>query len=49
MTVKKARVHKKCIKNPTTNYPKDTHAEFCARCKAYNGVCPAADSRKCNL
>lgn len=31
----------KPIKNPTTNYPKDGHKEFCGRCMAYNGGCPA--------
>lgn len=36
----KARVHKKRTKNPTTNYPKDTHKEFCVRCHRYNDGCP---------
>lgn len=28
---------KKKQKNPTTNYPKDSHAQFCKRCKRRNG------------
>lgn len=28
----------KPVKNPTTNYPKDSHKEFCKRCLAHNGV-----------
>lgn len=45
----------KPVKNPTTNYPKDTHREFCGRClnRYNNGVCPANGkhfpSNKCDL
>lgn len=43
----------KPIKNRTTNYPKDGHKAFCARCRAYNGGCPmtgkSAPSRSCSL
>ena len=32
--------HKR-VKNPTTNYAKDTHKAFCERCtKFHNGICP---------
>jgi len=40
--------HKR-VKNPTTNYPMDSHKEFCKRCKAYNGGCPSANPKDCNL
>ena len=31
----------KPIKNPTCNYPKSTHKEFCLRCLVHNnGRCP---------
>ena len=41
-------------KNPTTNYPKDSHKEFCKRCLAFHGGrCPdtesGAISKVCNL
>lgn len=40
-------------KNPTTNYPKDSHKEFCKRCLRYNdGFCPKtghAPSGSCDL
>lgn len=33
--------YRKLIKNPTTNYPMDTHKAFCKRCKKINGdICP---------
>lgn len=33
--------YRKPVKNPTTNYPMDTHKAFCKRCKAINGnICP---------
>lgn len=39
--------------NATTNYPKDSHKEFCKRCMSYNGGCPITrskrPSRKCSL
>lgn len=39
--------------NATTNYPKDSHKEFCKRCMSYNGGCPVTrskrPSRKCSL
>lgn len=44
--------HKR-VKNPTTNYGKDTHKQFCKRCLAFNGCCPETgsvkESNKCNL
>lgn len=31
----------KPVKNPTTNYPMDSHKAFCKRCLGYNGgICP---------
>ena len=30
----------KPVKNPTTNFPKDTHKDFCVRCFRHNGGCP---------
>lgn len=30
----------KPVKNPTTNFPKDTHKEFCKRCFLFNKGCP---------
>lgn len=30
----------KPVKNPTTNFPKDTHKDFCKRCFKHNGGCP---------
>lgn len=42
----------KPVKNPTTNYPKDSHKEFCKRCLAHNGVCPRTNgkpSKACDL
>ena len=39
--------------NATTNYPKDSHKEFCKRCMSYHGGCPVTrskrPSRKCSL
>lgn len=42
--------------NPTTNYPKSSHKEFCQRCYNYHGkTCPVtksvvrADKDECNL
>lgn len=39
--------------NATTNYPKDSHKEFCKLCMSYNGGCPVTrskrPSRKCSL
>ena len=43
----------KPIKNPTTNYGKDTHKAFCDRCMKYNGLCPDTETMRkssaCNL
>lgn len=34
----------KPVKNPTTNYPMDSHKAFCKRCLGYNhGICPKTD------
>lgn len=33
--------YKKPVKNPTTNFAKDSHKEFCKRCLDHNGGCPA--------
>lgn len=33
-------------KNPTTNYAKDTHKEFCKRCFKHNCGCPVT-KRQC--
>lgn len=35
--------------NFTTNYPKDTHKEFCKRCMAHNKGCPITRSKKPSL
>ena len=44
--------HKK-QRNPTTNYAKDTHKQFCKRCMVYNGFCPDTGTLRksfaCNL
>ena len=44
---------RKTLRNPTTNYAKDTHKSFCDRCIKHNGFCPdTGDTRKsfaCNL
>lgn len=43
--------HKPVI-NPTTNYPMDSHNEFCKRCMAYNGRCPITGgkpSKHCDI
>lgn len=43
------------IKVNTTNYPKDSHAAFCKRCKEryHGGVCPVTNTKevakKCSL
>ena len=37
----------KPIRNPTTNYAKDTHKDFCNRCiKFHNGVCPDTETTR---
>lgn len=39
-------------KNPTTNYPMDSHKEFCKRCMTYNGRCPITGgkpSKHCDI
>lgn len=39
----------KPVVNPTTNYPMDSHKEFCKRClKIHEGKCPATKSGKLN-
>ena len=39
----------KPVKNPTTNYPKDSHKAFCKRCLGYNGgICPG-NFKTCDL
>lgn len=35
---------KKTTKNPTTNYPFDTHKAFCKRCLKQHGKCPVTKS-----
>lgn len=44
--------HKR-VKNPTTNYPMDTHKDFCKRCLKINGLCPMTNSmaphKGCNV
>lgn len=44
---------KKTSKNPTTNYPLDTHKAFCKRCQKQHGKCPitksGAVSQECSL
>lgn len=37
--------HTRRKKNPTTNYPKDSHKEFCKRCYEYNKGCPDMNSK----
>ena len=43
----------KPVKNPTTNYPMDSHKEFCKRCVKIHNCCPATPYGKlspdCNL
>ena len=45
--------NQKTAKNPTTNYPMDSHKAFCKRCKTYNGCCPitgtAQESKRCDI
>lgn len=42
---------KKTVKerNKTTNYPKDSHGEFCKRCTALHGGCPRGSKHGCDL
>jgi hypothetical protein len=42
---------KKIIKerNKTTNYPKDSHGEFCKRCFAEHKGCPRGTKHGCDL
>lgn len=42
---------KKIIKerNETTNYPKDSHGEFCKRCFAKHKGCPRGTKHGCDL
>lgn len=52
--MKKTDDIKKSKKNPTHNYPMDSHKDFCKRCKKFHGDrCPAtksgAVSKDCNL
>lgn len=41
------------MKNPTVNYPRDSHAVFCKRCKQHNKGCPLTKSgtptKSCSL
>ena len=40
------------VRNPTTNYPKDAHKDFCRRCMDHNFVCPITGykpTRTCSL
>lgn len=44
----------KPVKNPTTNFAKDTHKKFCERCIAFHdGMCPDTETPRksfaCNL
>lgn len=43
----------KAIKNPTTNYAKDSHKDFCKRCMSHNNGCPRINghlpSKECSL
>ena len=43
----------KPVKNPTTNYPMDSHKEFCKRCLRYNNLaCPVTGykpTKACSL
>ena len=39
----------KPVVNPTTNYPMDSHKEFCKRCKEFNGGCPVRNPKDCSL
>lgn len=42
------QVHKK--REQTTNFPKDTHKDFCARCLEYHkGICPNGRKEECAL
>lgn len=36
----------KTAKNPTTNYPMDSHKAFCKRCMKINGCCPSTGTDK---
>ena len=37
--------YRKPLRNPTTNYGKDTHSKFCERCMAFNhGICPDTET-----
>ena len=40
------------VKNPTTNYPMDSHKHFCKRCIKINGRCPITGNKpstKCEI
>lgn len=44
----------KPVKNPTLNYPKDTHKDFCKRCfPKHKGICPVTGmpilAKECDL
>lgn len=47
--MKKTEEIKKSKKNPTHNYPMDSHKEFCKRCKKFNGGCPSSNPKDCSL
>jgi hypothetical protein len=40
----------KPVRNPTTNYAKDTHKDFCKRCiKAHGGICPETSTMRASF
>lgn len=45
--------YRKPAKNPTTNYSKDSHKDFCKRCMSHNSGCPITTgrfpSKECSL
>ena len=45
--------YRKPTKNPTTNYSKDSHKDFCKRCMSHNSGCPRTTgrfpSKECSL
>ena len=46
------QAEKKTAKITTTNYPMDSHKEFCKRCMGYNGRCPITGgkpSKRCDI
>ena len=43
--MKKTAVDKKKCPSKTFNYPKDSHARFCERCRKHNGRCPITGNK----